>query len=176
MSSPQARHVWPNQIAQWLSPRSNISSPQAGFQRGGLDMFRFLAPQQLFLVVQEKLDCPVLKIGLSGFRGLKPRTDLTPSRFFSLLSLSYTQEQPWGRPQDPLWLFHGSSMESWSSWVKSTPKNWCLYSPNWFSPILRYFHLILDLFTSWMDLRFLWCIVFIHVIDQSPAISLSFLG
>jgi hypothetical protein len=31
-------HVWPNQISQRLSSGSDISNPQAGFQRGGLDM------------------------------------------------------------------------------------------------------------------------------------------
>jgi hypothetical protein len=74
-------------------------------------MFGFLAPQQLFLVVQEKLDCPVSKIGLSGFCGLKPRTDFTSSLFFSLLSLSHTLKNnceddpktPFGYSMVPPW-------------------------------------------------------------------------
>jgi hypothetical protein len=40
----------------------------------------------------------------------------------------------------------------------------------------RYFHLILDLFAPWMDLKYLWSIVCFHVLEQPPAISLSFIG
>jgi hypothetical protein len=43
-------------------------------------------------------------------------------------------------------------------------------------PILMYFHLILDLFAPWMDLKFLWYIIFLHVIEYSPVISLNLLG
>jgi hypothetical protein len=39
-----------------------------------------------------------------------------------------------------------------------------------------YFHLLVDLFATWIDLKFLWCIVSIHVLEQSPAIYLSFIG
>jgi hypothetical protein len=38
MSGPQPRHVRPNPIPQQLSPRSDISGPQAGFQRCLPDM------------------------------------------------------------------------------------------------------------------------------------------
>jgi hypothetical protein len=38
MSSPQLGHVWLKPIPQQLSPGSDISSPQAGFQRGWLNM------------------------------------------------------------------------------------------------------------------------------------------
>jgi hypothetical protein len=57
----------------------------------------------------------------------------------------------------------------------NSPRN-CVPVPPTGFPISRYFHLIIDLFAPWMDLKFLLCIVFINVIEQSPAISLSFLG
>jgi hypothetical protein len=38
MSGPQPEHVRPNPIPQQLSPRSDISGPQDGFQRGLPDM------------------------------------------------------------------------------------------------------------------------------------------
>jgi hypothetical protein len=54
MSGPQPRHVRPNPISQWLSPRSDISGPEAGFQWGlpnmsdpGPDISGFLTPQRL---------------------------------------------------------------------------------------------------------------------------------
>jgi hypothetical protein len=77
-----------------------------------------LSYQRLILIVQKKLDCPISETRLSSFCGFKPHGQNLPLHHFSLLS--HTQEQTWGRPQDPLWRFLGSSMESWSSWVKST--------------------------------------------------------
>jgi hypothetical protein len=57
-----------------------------------------LSYQRLILVVQEKLDCPILETELSGFHWFNPpppRTELTPSPFFlTSLSLSFSQEQP----------------------------------------------------------------------------------
>jgi hypothetical protein len=47
MSDPQPGHVRPNPIPQRLSPGPDISGPQAGFQRGWLDMSGFLTPQRL---------------------------------------------------------------------------------------------------------------------------------
>jgi hypothetical protein len=114
------------------------------------------------------------KTGLSGFLRFKPPRQNLPLHHFYRFSL--TQEQPWGQPQDPHWWFLASSMESWSSWVKSTPQEPMSLFPQLVFPISRYFHLILNLFAPWMDLKFLWCIVFIHVIEQCPTISLSFLG
>jgi hypothetical protein len=58
----------------------------------------------------------------------------------------------------------------------NSPRTGVSVAPTGFFLISRYFHLILNLFAPWMDLKFLWCIVFIHLIDQPPAISLSFLG
>jgi hypothetical protein len=54
MSDPQPGYIRPNPIPQRLSPGSDISGPQAEFQRGwsdmsgpDLDMFGFLTPQRL---------------------------------------------------------------------------------------------------------------------------------
>jgi hypothetical protein len=58
----------------------------------------------------------------SVFAGLNPLDITYQFTIFSLLSLSLFQEQLGGRPQDPHWRFLGSSMESWSSWVKSSPQ------------------------------------------------------
>jgi hypothetical protein len=49
--------------------------------------------QRVVLIVQEKLDCPVSEIGLSGFYGFTPWIELTP-HLFSHFSLSFSQEQP----------------------------------------------------------------------------------
>jgi hypothetical protein len=76
----------------------------------------------LILVVQEKSDCPISETRLPGFRGFKTPGQNLPFHHFSHFSLSHTQEQPWGRPQDPHLWFLGSSMKSWSSWVKLTPQ------------------------------------------------------
>jgi hypothetical protein len=54
-------------------------------------MSGFLAPQRLFLIVQEKPNCTISETRLSGFQWFKP-PDMT-SRF-SHFSLSLTQEQP----------------------------------------------------------------------------------
>jgi hypothetical protein len=59
---------------------------------------KFSSYQMLFLVVQEKLDCPVWEAKLSAFAGLKPWTELTPLPFFSLLSLSRTTVRVTPRP------------------------------------------------------------------------------
>jgi hypothetical protein len=48
---------------------------------------KFSSYQRLFLVVQEKLDCPVWEAGLSGFRGFKPLDRTYPFTIF-LTSLS----------------------------------------------------------------------------------------
>jgi hypothetical protein len=48
-----------------------------------------LSYQRLMLVVQEKLDCPVSEIGLSGFYGFKPPGQNLPFHCF-LTSLSLT--------------------------------------------------------------------------------------
>jgi hypothetical protein len=56
------------------------------------------------------------------------------------------------------------------------PKNRCIRFPHQFFLFLMYFHLLVDLFATWIDLKFLWCIVSIHVLEQSPAIYLSFIG
>jgi hypothetical protein len=154
-----------------------------------------LSYQRLILVVQEKLDCPVSETGLSEFHGFKPLgqnlpihrfshfslpftiflTSLSPSPFFSLLSLSLKNNRegipktPIGDPLVPPWNLR---VVGWNH----LHKNRCLRSPNRIFLISRYFHLIIDLFAPWIDLKFLWFIVFIHVIYQSPAISLSFIG
>jgi hypothetical protein len=87
-----------------------------------------LSYQRLILVVQEKLDCPVSETRLSGFHGFKPLgqnlpihrfshfslpftiflTSLSPSPFFSLLSLSRTTVR--ASPRPPLaipWFLRG---------------------------------------------------------------------
>jgi hypothetical protein len=73
-------------------------------------MFGFLTPQQLFLVVQKKPDCPISKIGLSGFHGLKPQDRPYPfTAFLTSLSLSLKNNRegdpktPFGDSLVPLW-------------------------------------------------------------------------
>jgi hypothetical protein len=98
-----------------------------------------LSYQRLILVVQEKLDCPVSETGLSSFHGFKPPGQNLPLHHFSHFSLLHTQEQPWGWPQDPHWWFLGSSLESWSSWVKSTPQEPVSPFPQLIFPHLKVF-------------------------------------
>jgi hypothetical protein len=86
-----------------------------------------LSYQMLILVIQEKSDCLVSETRLSGFHGFKPPGLNLPLHHFSHFSLTLTQEQPWGQPQEPHWWFFGSFVESWSSWLKSTPQE--LVSP-----------------------------------------------
>jgi hypothetical protein len=188
MFDPQPGHVRPNQIPQRLSPGSDISGSQVGLQRGGsdmsapnLDISRFLAPQRLFLVVQEKLDCLVSETGLSDFHGFNPSPpppDRTyPFTVFSHFSLSLSLKN--NCEGDPKTSIGDPLVPPWNLGVlrsNQLPKKRCLHSPNRIFTISRYSLLILDLFAPWMDLKFLWCIVFIHIIDQSPAISLRFLG
>jgi hypothetical protein len=118
-----------------------------------------LSYQRLILVIQEKLDCPILEIGLSGFCGFKPLDKTYPFHQFSHFSLSHTQEQPWGWPQDPHWWFVGFSVESWSSWVKSTHQEPVSPFSQPVFPMSRYFHLILNLFTpmDWFEIPLVHC-------------------
>jgi hypothetical protein len=78
--------------------------------------------QRVVLIVQEKTDCPISETGLSDFHGFNPLGRTYPFAFFPHFSLSFSQEQSWGWPQDPHWQFLDSSMKSWSSWVNSTPQ------------------------------------------------------
>jgi hypothetical protein len=57
-----------------------------------------LSYQRLILVVQKKSDCPVLKIGLSGFCGFKPPGQNLLLHLFSHLSLSRTTVRAIPRP------------------------------------------------------------------------------
>jgi hypothetical protein len=119
----------------------------------------------------QKLDYPV-------FTGLTPPpwTKLTPSPFLSLPSLTHTRTTVRVTPRPLLvipWFLRGI-LEFLGE--INFPRTGVSIPPIGFFVISRYFHLILDLFAPWMDLKFLCCIVFIHVIDQSPAISVSFLG
>jgi hypothetical protein len=116
------------------------------------------------------------KLDYLVFTGLNPLDRTYPFTVF-LTSLSHTHKN--NHEGDPKTPFGDSLVSPWNLGVlgrNKLPNNRCLHSPNRFFLISRYFHLILDLFAPWMDLKFLWCIVFIHVIDQSPAISLTFLG
>jgi hypothetical protein len=69
-----------------------------------------LSYQRMILVVQEKPDCPVLEIGLSGFHGFKPPGQNLPLHHF-LTSLSLTLKNncegdpktPIGDPLVPPW-------------------------------------------------------------------------
>jgi hypothetical protein len=126
------------------------------------------------LIVQKKLDCPISETRLSGFRGFKPPSQNLLLHHFSHFSLSRTTVRATPRP--PLvipWFLRG--ILEFLGEINS-PRTGVSISPTGFLLISRYFHLILDLFAPWMDLKFFWCIVFIHVIDQSSVISLSFLG
>jgi hypothetical protein len=128
----------------------------------------------MILVVQENSDCPILETGLSGFHLFKP-LDRNYHFIIFLTSLSLKNN----REGDPKTLIGNPLVPLWNLGVlgrNQLPKNHCLRFPNRVFLISRYFHLILDLFAPWMNLNFLWCIVFIHVIDQFAAISLSFLG
>jgi hypothetical protein len=136
-----------------------------------------LSYQRLILVVQKKLDCPVSETRLSGFRGFKPPGQNLPLHCFShfSLSLSLTRTNVRVTLRPPLvipWFLCGI-LELLGE--INSPRN-CVPVPPTGFPISRYFHLIIDLFAPWMDLKFLLCIVFINVIEQSPVISLSFLG
>jgi hypothetical protein len=100
-----------------------------------------------------------------------------PLHDFSHFSLSLTHSRTTVRatPRPPLvipWFLH----EILEFLGEINSKESVSLFPQLIFPILRYFHLILDLFALWMNLIFLRCIVFIHDIDQSPAISLSFLS
>jgi hypothetical protein len=134
-----------------------------------------LSYQRLILVVQEKPDCPISKIKLSGFHGFKaPRQNL-PLHCFSLLSHTHTRTTVRASLRPHLvipWFLHG--ILEFLGEINSPRIGVSVPLPVF--PILRYLHLILDLFALWMDLKFLCCIVFIHIIDQSTVISLSFLG
>jgi hypothetical protein len=55
-----------------------------------------LSYQRLILVLQEKLDCPVSEIGLSGFHGFKPPGQNLPLHWFSHLSLSHKNNREGG--------------------------------------------------------------------------------
>jgi hypothetical protein len=56
-----------------------------------------------------------------------------------------------------------------------SPRTGVSDSPTVF-PFSRYFHPLLDLLAPRIDLKFLWCIASFHVLEHSPAISLSILG
>jgi hypothetical protein len=124
--------------------------------------------------VQSKSDCSIVEIGWSGFCVFNTsEVKLTPS----LLFLTLCQEQP---VESPLGLLGGDLLGSFveysSSWVDSTPQELVSPIP---PPVLlfsMYFHLILNLFAPWMDLKFLRCIISINVLEQPTVISLSFLG
>jgi hypothetical protein len=60
-----------------------------------------LSYQRLILVIQEKLDCPILEIRLSGFRGFKPPVQNLPIHRF-LTSLSHTRTTMRVTPRPPL--------------------------------------------------------------------------
>jgi hypothetical protein len=126
------------------------------------------------LIIQKKLDCPISETRLSGFRGFKTPGQNLFLHHFSHFSLSRTTVRATPRP--PLvipWFLYG--ILEFLGEINS-PRTGVSISPTGFPLISRYFHLILDLFAPWMDLKFFWCIVFIHVIDQFAAISLSLLG
>jgi hypothetical protein len=119
---------------------------------------------RLILVIQLKLDCPVSEIGLSDFRLFKPPGQNLPIHHFSHFSLSLKNNHE-GDPKTPI---GDPLVPPWNLGVLGSNqllKNRCLRSSNRFFLISRYFHLILDLFAPWMDLKFLWCIVFIYVIN-----------
>jgi hypothetical protein len=127
------------------------------------------------LVVQEKLDYPVSETGLSGFHGFKTLDRPYTFISFPLFSLSHSRTSVRVTPRPPLvipWFLCG--ILEFLDEINS-PRNG-VSVPQPVFPHLRYFHLFLDPFAPWMDLKFLWCIVFIHVMDPSPAISLCFIG
>jgi hypothetical protein len=57
--------------------------------------------------------------------------------------------------------------------VDSTPQEPVCPIPPPVFPFSRYFHPILDLLVPCIDLKFLWYIIFIHVLDHLLAISLE---
>jgi hypothetical protein len=134
-----------------------------------------LSYQRLILVVQKKSHCLVSKTGLSSFHGFKPHwTELTPSPFF-LTSLSHTRTTMRVTLRPPLaipWFLRGI-LEFFGE--INYPRTGVSVPPTGF-PHLKVFSSNPRSLSPWMDLKFLWCIVFIHVIEQSPAISPSFLG
>jgi hypothetical protein len=127
-----------------------------------------LSYQMLILVVQEKMDYPI-------FVGLTPWTELTPSPLYSLFTTSFSCSTV-RADQDPLVaisrFLHG--ILEFLGGFKS-PRTGVSDPPSIF-PILRYFPLSINLFAPCMDLKFLQCIVSIHVLELYPAISLSFFG
>jgi hypothetical protein len=129
---------------------------------------------RLILVVQKKTGCPISEIGLSGFHLFKLPGQNLLLHHFSHFSLSRTTMRVTPRPPLVIPWFLCGILEFLSE--INSPRTSVSVSPTGFFLISRYFHLILDVFASWIDLEFLWCIVFVHVIDQSHIISLSFLG
>jgi hypothetical protein len=135
-----------------------------------------LSYHRLIFVVQKKLNCPISETGVSGFRLFKPLGQNLPLHHFSQLSLSLSRTTVRATLIPPLvipWFLCG--ILEFLGEINS-PRTGVSVPPNRFFLISRYFYLILDLFALLMDLKFLWCIIFIHVIDQSPTISLCFLG
>jgi hypothetical protein len=81
----------------WATPY--IGSSFHGFQVFNMYIIeKGLSYQRLILVVQKKSDCPVLKIGLSGFCGFKPPGQNLLLHLFSHLSLSRTTVRAIPRP------------------------------------------------------------------------------
>jgi hypothetical protein len=58
--------------------------------------------QRVVLIVQEKLDCPVSEIGLSGFYGFNPLDRTYPSPILSLLTLIFSRTTVRVTPSPPL--------------------------------------------------------------------------
>jgi hypothetical protein len=83
----------------------------------------------------------------------------------------------WESPNTPFVVIFDSSMESFDSWVDSTPQEPKTPNPhqflNPFSPKVL-FNSFFDLLAPLIDLKFLWCIALSGVQKLIPSISLSF--
>jgi hypothetical protein len=183
MSGPQPGHVQPNQISSAYKSRTgHIRSSSRVPERWAGHVWPptqtcpgFWHPNGYFWLSKKNWTVRFQKPGYSVFAGLKHPDRNYPFTVFSLLSHTHSRTTMRATLRPPLvisWFLCGI-LEFLGE--INTQESVSLF-PQLVFPILRYLHLILNLFALWMDLKFFWCIVFIHVIDQSTAISLSFLG
>jgi hypothetical protein len=97
--------------------------------------------------------CPG-KTGLSGFCGFKAPGQTSPLHCFSLLSHTHTRTTVRVTLRPPLAIpYFLCGILEFLGEINS-PRIGVSVPPTGF-PILRYLHLILDLFAPWMDLKFL---------------------